>query len=208
VNIPVVYEDEWLLVVDKPSGLLSIPSPKNESRTLTSILNDDLKARNIPWRLHPCHRLDKETSGLMIYAKGKAVQKKMMQFFKDRLIKKTYLAFVHGNLKQESGEIKSAIEGLASRTKFRVLGRKGNFSVVEVEPLTGRTNQIRLHFKYLNHPLVGETKFIFRKDFALRAKRLMLHAKSLNFLHPVTGKPVNLTCEMPEYFEQFLKEHN
>ncbi|MGA2774842.1 MAG: RluA family pseudouridine synthase [Candidatus Omnitrophota bacterium] len=208
MNIPVIYEDEWLLVVDKPAGLLSIPSPKNESRTLTSILNEDLKSRNIPWRLHPCHRLDKDTSGLMIYAKGKAVQKKMMLLFKDKLIKKTYLAFVHGNLKKETGEIKTDIGGLAAQTKFRVVAGKSNFSVVEVEPLTGKTNQIRIHFKYLNHPLVGETKFVFRKDFTLRAKRLMLHAKSLNFLHPITGKPINLTSPFPGYFEQFLKEHN
>ena len=208
MNIPIVYEDEWLLVVDKPSGLLSVPTPKNEPRTLTSILNDDLESRGIPWRVHPCHRLDRETSGLMIFAKGKSVQKKMMALFKDRLIKKTYIAFVHGNLKNESGEIKSEIDGLAARTKFRVVDKKSNFSVVEVEPFTGRTNQIRIHFKYLNHPLVGETKFVFRKDFALKAKRLMLHAKSLNFQHPVTEKPVNLASQPPEYFGQFLKEHN
>ena len=208
MNIPIVYEDEWLLVVDKPSGLLSVPTPKNELRTLTSILNEDLESRHISWRLHPCHRLDRETSGLMIYAKGKSVQKKMMLFFKDRLIKKTYIAFVHGNLKNEAGEIKSEIDGLTALTKFRVVARKSNFNVVEVEPFTGRTNQIRIHFKYLNHPLVGETKFVFRKDFALKAKRLMLHAKSLNFQHPVTEKTVNLNSQPPEYFGQFLKEHN
>jgi 23S rRNA pseudouridine1911/1915/1917 synthase len=208
MNIPIVYEDEWLVAVDKPPGLLSIPAPKNDSRTLTGILNEDLKVRNILWRLHPCHRLDRETSGLMIYAKGKSVQKKMMLLFKERKIKKTYLAFVHGNLKKEAGEIRSEIDGLAAQTKFRVVSRKSNFSVVEVEPLTGRTNQIRIHFKYLKHPLVGETKFVFRRDFTLKAKRLMLHAKSLSFSHPLTAKPVNLTSPVPVYFEQFLKSHN
>ena len=83
MNIPIIYEDEWLLVADKPSGLLTVPTPKNEKRTLTSILN-----------LYPCHRLDRETSGLIIYAKDKSTQQKMMDEFRGRKVKKTYLAFV------------------------------------------------------------------------------------------------------------------
>ena len=71
MNIPVVYEDDWLLIVDKPAGMLTIPSPRKEARTLTAVLNEDLKTKGLPYRLHPCHRLDKETSGLIIYAKGK-----------------------------------------------------------------------------------------------------------------------------------------
>ena len=90
MNIPIVYEDEWLSVLNKPAGLLVIPTPKKEKRTLTSILNDDLKIRDLTYRLHPCHRLDKETSGLIIYAKGKSIQKIMLQEFKQRKIKKRY----------------------------------------------------------------------------------------------------------------------
>ena len=80
--ISVIFEDQWFLIADKPSGLLVIPTPKNETHTLTNLLNDKLKKDNIPYRLHPCHRLDRDTSGLVIYAKGKSVQKKMMDEFR------------------------------------------------------------------------------------------------------------------------------
>ena len=91
MNIPVVYEDDWLLIADKPAGLLTIPSPGKVRRTLTGILNEDLKKKGLLYRLHPCHRLDRETSGLIIYAKGKSVQKKMMDEFRNGKVKKTLI---------------------------------------------------------------------------------------------------------------------
>jgi 23S rRNA pseudouridine1911/1915/1917 synthase len=206
VNIPVVYEDEWLLVLDKPSGLIVMPTPKKEKRTLTSILNEDLKHRGISYRLHPCHRLDRETSGLIIYAKGKFVQKKVTEQFKNKKVKKIYIAFVHGRLKRDRSMIKAPIEGLESATEYEVIERKKDFDVVKVMPVTGRTNQIRLHFKGIGHPLVGETRFAFRKDFKLRAKRLCLHAKSLHFFHPITNRQVFVDSELPLYMRNFLKE--
>jgi 23S rRNA pseudouridine1911/1915/1917 synthase len=207
VNIPIVYEDDWLLVVDKPSGLLTIPTPKKESRTLTSILNDDLIERKIAYRLHPCHRLDRETSGLVIYAKGKSVQEKMMEAFRARSIKKTYIAFVRGCPARTEGEMKNQIEGQPAQTKYKVISKKKDFSVVEALPVTGRTNQIRIHFKQLGHPILGETKFAFRKDFAIKAKRLCLHAQSLEFIHPVAHKFIRLTCGLPKDLQQFLETH-
>lgn len=197
MNIPVVYEDEWLLVVDKPSGLLVIPTPKNEQRTLTAILCR-----------HPCHRLDRETSGLIIYAKGKSIQKKMMEEFKQRMVNKKYVAFVQGRISQDEGRIKSPIEGMAAETKYRVIQRKKNFTVVEAMPLTGRTNQIRIHFKRIGHPILGESKFAFRRDFKLKAKRLCLHAAGLEFTHPIAGKYIRLSIDAPEYFKKFLEEHD
>lgn len=208
MNIPVVYEDDALIIVDKPSGLLVIPTPKNEKRTLTSILNDDLIARNITYRLHPCHRLDRETSGLIIYAKGKSIQQKLMQEFAARRVKKTYIAFVQGALDKEQGEIKVPVEGESALTRYKVIQKRKDFTVVEVSPATGRTNQIRIHFKHLGHPIVGESKFAFRKDFALRFKRLCLHAKSLEFTHPVTGKTISLSSELPKDLKEFLSSHN
>lgn len=196
MNIPIVYEDNWLLVVNKPSGLLTIPTPKKESRTLTSILN-----------LYPCHRLDRETSGLIIYAKGKSVQKKMMGLFKQRKIKKTYLAFVQGNLIQNQGKIKNPLEGLNALTKYKVIQKRKDFTIVEVMPLTGRTNQIRIHFKMIGHPIMGETKYAFRRDFKLRAKRLCLHAKILEFIHPITHKVLRLTTDLPKALKEFLDKH-
>ncbi len=207
MNIPIVYEDDWLLVVNKPAGLLSVPTPKNEPRTLPSILNQDGVEKGKKHRLHPCHRLDRETSGLMIYAKAKSVQKKMMDAFRDRLVSKKYIAFAHGKLSHSQGQISSAIEGKSALTKYKVIKEKSNYSVLEVTPVTGRTNQIRIHFKNIQHPLVGEDKFVFRKDFALRFKRLCLHAQELEFTHPVTGKHLCLRLAMPVEMKEFLEGH-
>jgi len=207
MNIPVVYEDDWLLVVNKPAGLLSVPTPKNEARTLTSILNQDAQERSLKYRLHPCHRLDRDTSGLIIYAKGRSIQKKMMDAFRQRLVSKKYIAFVHGKLPHSAGEISSAIEGKNALTKYKVQEEKSNYSVVEVMPLTGRTNQIRIHFKNIQHPLVGEDKFVFRRDFPLRFKHLCLEANELNFRHPVTGKDVRISIGLPQDLNDFLETH-
>lgn len=206
-NIGVVFEDNWLLVVDKPSGLLTIPTPKNETRTLTSILNENLKKNNLAYRLHPCHRLDKDTSGLIIYAKGKSSQEKMMEEFRQRRVKKLYLAFVHGNVFKEAGQINNPIEGQAAVTKYQVLQRKKDFTVVEIKPLTGRKNQIRIHFKQIGHPLVGETKFAFRRDFKLKSKRLCLQAQKLKFIHPITQKNISLQIGLAKDMQNFLNQH-
>ncbi|MCM8796145.1 MAG: RluA family pseudouridine synthase [Candidatus Omnitrophica bacterium] len=196
-NIAVVYEDNWLMVVEKPSGLLTIPTPKKEARTLTSILN-----------LYPCHRLDRETSGLIIYAKGKSIQRKMMRAFKERKIKKRYIAFVRGCPEKPKGKISYPLEGHQAITRYKVIKKYKNFAVVEVEPLTGRTNQIRIHFKKIGHPILGETKYAFRRDFILKAKRLCLHAKELEFIHPVTGREISLTSDLPPYLKEFLIRHD
>lgn len=206
-NIGVVYEDDWFLIADKPVGLLTIPTPKNESRTLTSILNADLKKRGITYRLHPCHRLDRETSGLIIYAKGKASQKKMMQTFKQGKVRKEYIAFLQGRLESNRGLIKNPIEGKTAQTEYAVLEKRSGFSVVKVYPLTGRTNQIRIHFKKVGHPVLGETKFAFRRDFKIKARRLCLHARHLEFIHPVNNERIYLDINLPEDLEEFLRTH-
>jgi RluA family pseudouridine synthase len=194
-NIPVVYEDEWLLVVDKPAGLLTIPTSKNESRTLTSILN-----------AHPCHRLDRETSGLIIYAKGKSTQKRMMQEFNYKRVKKKYIAFVRGSLNKNQGQIKNPIEGLSSLTKYKVIETRKDFSILEASPVSGRTNQLRIHFKRIGHPIIGETKYAFRRDFKIKAKRLCLHASGLEFVHPITKNIISLTTDLSPDMREFLNK--
>ncbi|MFY9402400.1 MAG: RluA family pseudouridine synthase [Candidatus Omnitrophota bacterium] len=196
MDIPVVYEDNYLLVVDKPSGLLTVPTPKKEKRTLTSILG-----------FYPCHRLDRGTSGLIIYAKCREVQRRMAEAFKHRQVKKTYIAFVYGFPYKESGVIEKRIENLFAKTSYRVVEKRRFFTVVEAEPFTGRTNQLRIHFKSLGNPILGEDRFAFRKDFKIKAKRLMLHAKSLEFLHPISGKALKIEVGLPQDMLNFLKDH-
>lgn len=196
MNIPIIYEDQWLLIADKPSGLLTVPTPKNEKRTLTSILN-----------LYPCHRLDRETSGLIIYAKDKNTQQKMMDEFRARKVKKTYLAFARGIPQKNQGEIKNRIEGLSAETRYKVIEKRKDFAILEINPLTGRTNQIRIHLKQIGHPILGESKFAFRRDFTIKAKRLMLQAKELSFPHPVTGAQVQVSIDLAADMADFLEKH-
>ncbi|MFA5362900.1 MAG: RluA family pseudouridine synthase [Candidatus Omnitrophota bacterium] len=206
-NIKIVFEDDWLLVVNKPAGLLTVPAPVKDSRTLTDILNKDVEERGLLYRVHPCHRLDRETSGLIVYAKGKVIQQKMMLEFKRKQVKKSYIAFAHGQFENARGEIKFSIDGQSAHTRYKILERRTGFVIMEVMPLTGRTNQIRIHFARIGHPLVGEDKYAFRRNFALRANRLCLHAEALEFRHPVTGKTVSVTVDLPEDMMRFLAKH-
>lgn len=201
----VAYEDESIIVIDKPAGMLVIPTPKNETDTLTNLLNRQLDAKGIQVNAYPCHRLDRETSGLIIYAKGKKVQKLMMDKFKERKVKKHYIAFVHGKLTKRAGIIDRPIEGRKAITKYVVLEQKDNFSVLEVEPLTGRTNQIRLHFKAIGHPLVGERRFAFAKDYELKFRRAALHAAKIEFSHPLTNKALYFSSPLSQDMKGLLE---
>jgi 23S rRNA pseudouridine1911/1915/1917 synthase len=187
-QIKITFEDDCIVVVDKPAGILVIPTPKNEKYTLTSILNEDFKERGLNITLHPCHRLDRETSGIIIYAKGKKNQQKIMEQFKQHKVKKTYIAFVHGHLKTPKGVLRDYLEGKLAVTEYKILEHKPNFDIIELNPLTGRKNQIRIQFKKIGHPLVGERHFAFARDFDLKFKRTALHAQKIEFNHPKTNK--------------------
>ena len=207
----IIYEDDAIIVVDKPSGMLVIPTPKHETNTLTDLLNRDLDSRGIEASAHPCHRLDRETSGLIIYAKGKAMQQAVMEEFHKKRVSKRYIAFVHGNVKKDFDTIAKSIYNKSKRkaepalTKYKVLERRGAFTVIEAQPVTGRTNQIRIHLKMIGHPLVGESVFVFRKDFALRFKRTALHAEHIEFNHPATGKKLSFIAPLPDDMKKLLK---
>lgn len=207
MNIPVVYEDEWLLIVDKPAGMLSIPTPRREKRTLTSVLNDDAKEKGRLERLHPCHRLDRETSGVMIYAKGKSSQQKMMEAFKDRRVHKRYIAAVQGEVTAGRGIIREPLAGKTAVTRYTLVRAFPEYSVVSVEPVTGRRNQIRLHFKHIGHPLVGESRFAFRRDSVLKAPRALLHAVSVRFPHPYTGAMIFAEAPLSRDMAVFFDTH-
>ncbi|MCX5667300.1 MAG: RluA family pseudouridine synthase [Candidatus Omnitrophica bacterium] len=206
----IVYEDEQLVVVDKPSGMLVIPTPRKETDTLTDLLNRELDERGIHANAYPCHRLDRETSGLIVYAKGKSIQQMMMEEFKKRAVKKTYIAFVNGRTEKGFDIIRKRIYNRNKKrsdeavTKYKTIERRSDFTIVEVEPVTGRTNQIRIHFKEIGHPLVGESVFAFRKDFKLKFKRVALHAAYIRFAHPVTGRELEFSAPLPEDMERFL----
>ncbi|HRZ87367.1 MAG TPA: RluA family pseudouridine synthase [bacterium] len=200
-HIEILFEDAHLLVVDKPAGLLVVPTPRNEPRTLTSLLNAQRRGAL------PCHRLDRETSGCIVYAKDPRTRDLMAALFKQRSVKKRYVAFVQGTPGKAEATIALPIEGQAAQTRYRVRERRAGYSVVEAEPVTGRTNQIRIHFKQIGHPIVGDRKFSRAGDYALKFRRTALHAAALSFRHPVTGMQLSVEKEIPPDMAEFLGEH-
>ncbi len=207
----IIHEDDAIIVVDKPSGMLVIPSPDKDSGTLSDLLNKELDSRGVIENAYPCHRIDRETSGVVVFAKGKRHQAMVMEEFKRRKVKKTYTAFVHGKLKKNFDTVSISIYNRNKDrvqdavTKYKVTERHKDFTVVDVLPLTGRTNQIRIHFAEIGHPLVGESVFAFRKDFDLKFKRVALHARTIEFKHPATGKTVAFESQLPEDMKHLLR---
>ena len=205
----VVFEDEFILVADKKSGLLVVPTPQQETRTLSSLINDYLKDKRE--QALPCHRLDRDTSGLIIYAKEAEVRRHIMQQFKEQACRKKYIAVVQGRVVRSRGVLKGYIrpKGKPAKfavTKFKVLKRFKKFSIVEVEPKTGRTNQIRIHLCQLGHCVVGERKYTQAKRWLIRSKRLCLHAYFLQFRHPISGDTVTLTRDIPRELKDLLRD--
>ena len=214
--IKVLYEDDGVMVFDKPSGLLVIPTPENEQNTLVNIVNHQYAPKDHSWKLHPCHRLDRDTSGLIIFAKGKQVQQLMMDLFFKKLVKKHYMAFVQGRITKSVGQIRSNIRDLDQKkfrkysqaqlaiTHYKVVEAWKHFSVVSVEPVTGRTNQIRIQFAQIGHPLVGDRKYSIALDYRLKFRRTALHAQALEWIHPVTKQNIYVKTDLPEDMEVFL----
>ena len=207
----IVFNDEYIVVVKKNAKILVQPSPKGEKTTLTSLLGQSLGEK-----VFPCHRLDRETTGLLIYARNKDIQERIMEQFRLRQVKKKYLAFVEGRMKRKKGMLKGHIldrEGKIykekpkeAKTFYRVLGVFQNWSVVELEPLTGRTNQLRIQLANIGNPILGETKYAFRRDFTVKFKRLALHAFYLSFIHPVSRDKVALEIDLAADMKEFLKK--
>jgi 23S rRNA pseudouridine1911/1915/1917 synthase len=216
--IPILYEDNDVVVFNKPANLLVIPAPGKTGKTMMDWVNDPA-IRSGEKKLHPCHRLDMETSGALIFAKGKTAQKTMMELFHRNGVEKAYIGFIHGRLEKRSGEIKSWTVNLERRQagrhssrresvlRFEVSREYSGFSVARIYPLTGRTNQIRIQLSQVGHPLLGERKYAVAKDFSLKFRRVALHAEELRWLHPVSGSPVVVTAGLPDDMKQFLARY-
>ena len=219
-GLKILYEDDRYIVFDKPAGLLVIPSPKKEKNTLIDLVNRPEVPQKNAGRWHPCHRLDRDTSGVILFAKGKNNQQTMMDAFKRHKIQKRYIAFVQGRLKDREGEIKSLVKDFDQRrfhrhspaklsiTRYKVREAKQHFSVLEVSPLTGRTNQIRIQFSQIGHPLLGERKYAFGKDFALKFRRTALHARSLQWFDPVCKKEIKVEAPLAQDMKQLWQNNS
>lgn len=214
--IDVLYEDDSCAVFNKPAGLLVVPTPKKEKNTLIDLVNGPKYRSEGSPRFFPCHRLDRETSGVILFAKGADHQKRLMEQFKTGRVKKKYVAFVQGKVRQKAGEIKSYIKDLDQKkyqrqapakwalTRYKTLQVYKRFTVLEVIPVTGRTNQIRIHFSEMGHPLVGERKYAFGRDHTVRFRRTALHALELSWYHPVGNELKTARAPWPQDMAEFV----
>ena len=205
----IVFNDDSLIVVEKIAKILVQPSPKGEKHTLTSILE---REENI--KVFPCHRLDRQTTGLIIYAKNPKAQSEITKEFMRGEVKKKYIAFVKGKLDKNKGLFEDLIidrEGQAfgekpkkAKTFFKVLQQDEQWSMLELEPLTGRTNQLRIQLAKIGHPILGERKYAFGRDFKVKFKRLALHAFYLSLIHPVTRERIDLKADLATDMKEFI----
>lgn len=221
IPIDIVYEDEYLAIINKAQGMVVHPSAGHSSGTLVNALLyhiKDLSTINGVVRPGIVHRIDKDTSGLLMIAKNDKAHHILADELKAKKSLRKYLAIVHGNLPNDRGMIEAPIgrsekdrkkqavtaKGKDAITRFQVVERFGDFTLVELSLETGRTHQIRVHMAYIGHPVAGDPLYGPRKTLAGNGQ--FLHAQTLGFTHPSTGEMVTFTAEPPIIFRQTLEK--
>jgi 23S rRNA pseudouridine1911/1915/1917 synthase len=216
-DISILYEDSDILVAVKPYGLLTMGTERDKSRTLYALLTDYVRKgySKSAKRIFIVHRLDRDTSGILIFAKSMEAKLQLQGQWEET--EKRYLAVVHGRCEKKEGTITTylaenkahlvysttdAAKGKLSHTAYRVLKDTKEFSLLEVNLLTGRKHQIRVHLAEIGHPVVGDLKYGKGKE---RYRRLALHARSISFIHPFNGKRLAFETGFPEYFNKLIK---
>lgn len=221
IPLEIVYQDADVAVVNKPQGMVVHPSAGHTSGTLVNALMyhiKDLSGINGELRPGIVHRIDKDTSGLLMVAKNDAAHVALADELKAQKSLRKYWAIVHGNLPNDRGVIEAPIgrsdkdrkkqavtaKGKPALTRFHVLERFGDYSLVELQLETGRTHQIRVHMAYIGHPVAGDKSYGPRKT--LKGHGQFLHAKTLGFTHPRTGEVMEFSVEVPEVFQATLEQ--
>ncbi len=223
VPLNVVYEDDHLIVLDKPSGMVVHPGAGRTHPTLVDgLLSFFPEIRKVGSADRPgiVHRLDKETSGLMVVARSEKAYQILQKQFREREVDKSYLGLVWGKVSQIEGKITWPIgrhrkhgqrmsiksrKPRSAETHYKVVRRFPEFTLLEVRPITGRTHQIRVHLAASGHPLVGDSRY-GRKKEKIPGPRLFLHAYRLAFFHPQTGRMVEFFSPLPKDLEEFVKD--
>jgi len=222
IPLEIIYSDNHLVVVNKPSGMVVHIGARNRRGTLVNALLyhfPGLKKIGAEERPGIVHRLDKETSGVMVVAKSLRAYKELQRQFKKREVKKVYLGLVWGRMPEKEGKIDwplgrhlkhgerisvSTKKPRPAETRYSVQEELGNFTLLEIKPVTGRTHQIRVHLATSGHPLVGDLRYGCRKS-KIKYPRLFLHASHLSFIHPDKGERVEYFSPLPEDLEEFLE---
>ena len=223
IQVPILYEDENMLVVNKPKGMVVHPANGNLEGTLVNAImgmcKDSLSGIGGEIRPGIVHRLDKDTSGVLMIAKNDKTHIELSRQIKEHEVEKTYIALVKGCTKENEATINMPIgrstqdrkkmavrkEGKSAVTHFKVLKRFANYTLLEVKIETGRTHQIRVHLAYIGYPIVGDATYSSGKN-PWNIQGQCLHAKSLQFKNPATGKEMYIEAPLPEYFSQIIEE--
>ncbi|MBQ0046370.1 MAG: RluA family pseudouridine synthase [Prevotellaceae bacterium] len=222
--VRLVYEDAFIIVVEKKEGILTNALPGDRRENVKAILDEYLKRKNRGFAVHTVHRLDKGTSGLLLFAKRRDIQQTFTDHWKEIVSDRRYVAVVQGEMEQDKGTVMSWLTdnkmfvtysstvdngGKRAITNYRTLKRKNGFSLVELKLDTGRKNQIRVHMQDLKHPIVGDFKYgslreIYGDNYDA-AGRICLHAFRLAFTHPITGEHLKFETPHPTAFTNLLK---
>ncbi len=224
IPLNIIFEDEYLIALNKPAGIVVHPAPGHPTGTLVNALLhhcEDLPGIGGVERPGIVHRLDKDTSGLVLVAKTEAAHKNLAAQFKKREIRKEYLAIVKGNVKKDEGSIHAAIgrhrvyrkkmdtrasNGREASTEYQVMHRCKGWSYLKLWPKTGRTHQIRVHLASIHHPVIGDQLY-GGKSAEFKMPRQALHAHKLELKHPITGSNLSFLAPLPQDMEIFLQSH-
>ena len=221
IPLDIIYEDQDLAIINKYSGLVVHPAPGNYEHTLVNALLYHFKNLSdvSPQRPGIVHRLDKETSGLLVIAKNNFAHLALSKQFAEHSIERKYIALVKGRMEFDENVIelpigrhpvkrKNMAVGFGENSKYaktcyRTLKRTKDFSLLELKPFTGRTHQLRVHLAFLGHPILGDTKYGRNNEFM----RLCLHAQTIGFTHPRTEKFMEFSCDVPKEFTEFMHKN-
>ena len=211
-GVNIVYEDQHLIVIEKNAGILSISTEKEKDQTAYSILSNHVKAQDPTNKIFVVHRLDRETSGIMIFAKNENIQTLLQKDWNETILERTYIAVVEGSVDKDKGVIESYLreskalivyssqnpnQGQKAVTHFRVVKKNNEYSLLELNLETGRKNQIRVHMQLIGHSVIADKKY---GSMINPIGRLGLHAKTLAFTHPITKEPMRFDTPVPKAF--------
>lgn len=213
-RLSIVYEDDDIVVVNKGYGLLSMGNDKVKEGTAYSILKEYIKWVDPRQKIFIVHRLDRDTSGLMMFAKSIEAKEAMQHNWNNMVLNRTYVAVVEGNVENDEGTVQTYLaenskfevyvtenpeEGQLAVTRYKVLNRKKGYSLLELELDTGRKNQIRVHMKHIGHSIIGDRRYGAKSS---PIHRLALHARTLRFVHPISRREMNFSTPIPASFQK------
>lgn len=217
-GIQIIYEDDEIIAIDKKSGILSVPTPTEKRNTAHTVLTEYVQRTDKHQKIYIVHRLDHYTSGVMIFVKNEKLQLALRNNWAEQVEERIYIAVIEGQPEKKVDKIISWLkenktfemyssedktEGKKAITHYKIIKSTGNYSLAEVSIDTGRKNQIRVHFNDMEHPVAGDRKYGAKTD---PCGRLMLHAKTLKFKHPFTGKEYKFTSEVPKNFVKLFEK--